>query len=153
MSMFICSFIHLALDAGCCYPAYWLRRVRGPGVLWFDLFNILPLILLCEFNTEHSQGPLWQKPDQVECRVMETLGHAKPEGTRGQKPQNLKTKLCSESETNELVSLSCRVLTTDYHHSFLWPSHSVTLYMHALYFRYLWFRYIIGAAIVQALIL
>lgn len=30
--------------------------VRGPRVLWFDLCNMLSLILLCEFTTEYT-GP------------------------------------------------------------------------------------------------
>lgn len=35
-------------------------RVRGPRDLWFDLCNILSLILLCEFTTEYT-GPSLQK--------------------------------------------------------------------------------------------
>lgn len=88
LCLFVCP--HLPPDAGRCYPAYWLTRVRSPGVLQFHLCNILSLILLCGFNTEHT-GPSWQKPDRVKCWATETKEvRNKTPGNKGAVRQRLK---------------------------------------------------------------
>lgn len=93
----LCVRPHLPLNSGCCYPPYWLWRVRGPGVLWFDLCNILSLILLCEFNTEHT-GPFWQKLHRVKCWAIQS---------KEVRNNNTLKHRTTETETGRLMSFSC----------------------------------------------
>lgn len=100
-----------------------LIGVRCQGVLWFDLCNILFLILLCEFNTEHA-GPSWQKPDQVNCWAIET---------KGVRENSTWKQRATETETERFM-LSCRCgLTCDCQPSSYWPSHQMTWSIKGVY--------------------
>lgn len=66
----------------------WAARGRGPRVLWFDLCNILSLILLSEFNTDYT-GASWQKGDWVKCWFPPETKEAAGERNKGRQSQRV----------------------------------------------------------------